>query len=160
MNSLLTVSPYFPSFSDFSTHVPQLSALDKLPRLRARELSPSPSFSLSLARDFARAFFRTTITVGSVLPRVLLVFGVREYAWTRISRLARMVNFRKQKLPFYWVSSGTLLPRRSLGRPPCPCPSIHWSLRASEAPLCHPRAPFRSFTPAAAAAAAALHSSP
>lgn len=42
--------------------------------------------------------------------RVLLVFGVREYAWTRISRLARMVNFCKQELPFYWASSATLLP--------------------------------------------------
>ncbi|CAL1688339.1 unnamed protein product [Lasius platythorax] len=30
-----------------------------------------------------------------------------------------MVNFRKQKLPFYWVSSGVPLPRPPLG---CPLP--------------------------------------
>lgn len=57
--------------------------------------------------------FRTTISLSVAhfsAPRVLLVFGVREYAWTRISRLARMVNFCKQELPFYWASSATLLP--------------------------------------------------
>lgn len=45
-----------------------------------------------------------------------------------------MVNFRKQKLPFYWVSSGVLLPRRPLRcpLPPTPLPS---------------NPPFLSFTP-------------
>jgi len=107
-----------------------------------RELSLS--LSLFLSRTILpRAFFQlyNYITVGSVLPRVLLVFGVREYAWTRISRLARMVNFRKQKLPFYWVSSAAPLPRRSLG---CPLPPV--PLPANP--------PFLSFTPAV------LHSSP
>ena len=68
-----------------------------------------------MTRTYAisRCFFRTTISLSVAhfsAPRVLLVFGVREYAWTRISRLARMVNFCKQELPFYWASSATLLP--------------------------------------------------
>ena len=68
-----------------------------------------------IARTYAISggFFRTTISLSAAhfsAPRVLLVFGVREYAWTRISRLARMVNFCKQELPFYWASSAILLP--------------------------------------------------
>lgn len=131
-------------FSRVSTTFPLTSrnsrALHKLPRSHERTFS----LSLALSRTILpRAFFQlyNYITVGSILPRVLLVFGVREYAWTRISRLARMVNFRKQKLPFYWVSSGAPLPRRSLG---CPLPPT--SLPANP--------PFLSFTPAV------LHSSP
>lgn len=81
------------------------------------------------------------------MPRVLLVFGVREYAWTRISRLARMVNFRKQKLPFYWVSSDALLPRRSLGCPLPPRPLRRFTRLFCPSPPSH-------FTAAAAAAAA------
>lgn len=34
-----------------------------------------------------------------------------------------MVNFRKQKLPFYWVSSGAPLPRRSSRLPPSANPT-------------------------------------
>lgn len=103
----------------------------------ARENS-SLSVSVLLKHDFTRAFFQlyNYITVGSVLPRVLLVFGVREYAWTRISRFARMVNFRKQKLPFYWVSSSVPLPRRPLG---CPLPPT--------SPFPPPNPPFLSFYP-------------
>lgn len=138
MNSR-TVS-LFPEFLRLFHSRPATLALSTNSLAHTRELS----LSLSVPHDFiSHAFFQlyNYITVGSVLPRVLLVFGVREYAWTRISRLARMVNFRKQKLPFYWVSSGAPLPRRSLGcpLPPAPLPA---------------NPPFLSFTPAV------LHSSP